>query len=61
MSRHLQAFACSPTLTYYNTPAPGSLLLGLSALAYRTSLAPLGRLLQSHEQRILDIVTQEVE
>jgi len=37
------------------------LLLSLSALAYRTSLAPLGRLLQSHEQRILDIVTQEVE
>ncbi len=37
------------------------ILLGLSASCYRFTLLPLGRLLQRREQRILDIVTHEVE
>jgi hypothetical protein len=38
-----------------------SLLLALAALCYRLALPPLGNLLQRREQRILDIVTHEVE
>lgn len=38
-----------------------ALVLGLLALLYRISLNPLGNLLQKHEKRILDIVTQEIE
>ncbi|MCX7009252.1 MAG: hypothetical protein NTY53_18740 [Kiritimatiellaeota bacterium] len=37
------------------------LLLGFSALLYGFTLKPLGRLLQRREQRILQIVTSEVE
>ena len=36
-------------------------LLALSALLYGLTLKPLGALLQRREQRILQIVTQEVE
>jgi ABC-2 type transport system permease protein len=37
------------------------LLVGLFALLYGVSLAPLGELLQRHEKRILQVVTEEVE
>jgi hypothetical protein len=38
-----------------------ALLLGLLALLYRLSLAPLGELLQQREKKILQVVTEEVE
>ena len=37
------------------------ILCSICLLCYKLTLAPLGRLLQQHEKRILDIVTQEVE
>jgi hypothetical protein len=37
------------------------MLFALSALLYCLTLKPLGRLLQRREQRILQIVTSEVE
>lgn len=43
------------------TLAASALLLGLSVALYAITLEPLGRLLQRREQRILQIVTQEVE
>lgn len=36
-------------------------VLGLAALLYAVSLNPLGDLLQQHEKRILEVVTQEIE
>jgi len=41
--------------------AASTVMLCLAAFFYRRSLAPLGRLLQTREQRILTVVTQEVE
>jgi hypothetical protein len=41
--------------------AASAVILCLAAFFYRRSLAPLGRLLQAREQRILAVVTQEVE
>jgi hypothetical protein len=38
-----------------------AILLALTVLAYKRALPPLGRLLQRREQRILEIVTHEVE
>ena len=38
-----------------------ALLAGLAALLYWQTLGPLGRLLQRREQRILQVVAQEVE
>jgi hypothetical protein len=38
-----------------------AVLLGLLALLYRLSLAPLGDLLQQREKQILQVVTEEVE
>lgn len=38
-----------------------SLFLAILALAYRLTLAPLGRFLQQREQAILQVVTQEIE
>jgi hypothetical protein len=38
-----------------------AVLAALGALLYRATLEPLGRLLQRREQRILEIVTREVE
>lgn len=37
------------------------ILLGLSGLCYKCTLAPLGRLMQRRQQGILEIVTHEVE
>jgi hypothetical protein len=36
-------------------------LAGVSAAAYAFTLEPLGRLLQAREQKILQVVTQEME
>jgi ABC-2 type transport system permease protein len=44
-----------------SNPLLSAILLGLSALCYKRTLPALGRLLQRREQRILDIVTHEVE
>jgi hypothetical protein len=41
--------------------ASAVVLAALGALLYRATLEPLGKLLQRREQRILQIVTQEVE
>ena len=38
-----------------------ALLVGLAALLYRQTLEPIGRLLQRREQKILQVVAQEVE
>jgi hypothetical protein len=38
-----------------------AILLALTVLAYKRTLPPLGRLMQRREQRILEIVTHEVE
>lgn len=38
-----------------------AVLLGLFFVLYRVSLAPLGRLFQQREKKILEIVTQEIE
>jgi hypothetical protein len=36
-------------------------VLALAAAAYGKTLAPLGRLLQRRERRILEVVTTEIE
>jgi hypothetical protein len=43
------------------TLVSSALLVGLAALLYRQTLGPLGGLLQRREQRILQVVAQEVE
>ncbi|MCF7973795.1 MAG: hypothetical protein K9N55_08275 [Phycisphaerae bacterium] len=45
----------------YSNPLLSLILLALIALAYKRTLQPMGRLLQRREQRILEIVTHEVE
>jgi len=44
-----------------SNPLFSVILLGLSAFCYKRTLPALGRLLQRREQRILEIVTHEVE
>jgi hypothetical protein len=38
-----------------------AVLVALSALLYRLTLEPLGRLMERREPKILEVVTQEVE
>jgi ABC-2 type transport system permease protein len=44
-----------------SNPLFSIIVLGVSVFFYKLTLPPLGRLLQRREQRILDIVTHEVE